>query len=329
MKAIVCIKYGSPDVLQLQEVEKPLPGDKQLLIKVYAASVNSLDWHLITGKPVLVRLMGMGFFKPKDPRVGADLAGRVEAVGSGVTQFKPGDEVFGRGDGTFAEYALAGENNLVLKPASLSFEAAAAVPVAAITALQALRDQGGIQPGQKVLINGAGGGVGIFAVQIAKAFGAEVTAVCGTRHVDKVRSLGADHIIDYTQEDFTRNGQRYDLIVAINGYHSIFAYERALKPKGTFVMIGSSNARMVWALMQTSLFGSLISRREEKKAVVLSATINHEDLVFLKDLIGAGKVMPVIDRTYSLSEVPEAIRYMDAGHVGGKIVIRVIGENKV
>ncbi|MGD0707350.1 MAG: NAD(P)-dependent alcohol dehydrogenase [Anaerolineaceae bacterium] len=328
MKAIVCTSYGSPDVLKLQEVEKPLPGDKQLLIKVHAASVNSMDWHLITGSPVLVRLMGMGFFKPKDPRVGADLAGRVEAVGSSVTQFKPGDEVFGRGDGTFAEYALAGEKNLVLKPASLSFEAAAAVPVAAITALQALRDKGGIQPGQKVLINGAGGGVGTFAVQIAKAFGAEVTAVCGTRHVDKVRSLGADHVIDYTQEDVTKKDERYDLIVAINGYHSIFEYGRLLNPGGRFVIIGAANARLIWAMSQTTLFGSRLSK-EGKKVAVLSATINHEDLVFLKDLIEAGKVTPVIDRTYSLSEVPEAIRYMDAGHVGGKIVIRVIPESKV
>lgn len=328
MKAIVCTSYGSPDVLKLQEVEKPLPGDKQLLIKVHAASVNSMDWHLITGSPVLVRLMGMGFFKPKDPRVGADLAGRVEAVGSSVTQFKPGDEVFGRGDGTFAEYALAGEKNLVLKPASLSFEAAAAVPVAAITALQALRDKGGIQPGQKVLINGAGGGVGTFAVQIAKAFGAEVTAVCGTRHVDKVRSLGADHVIDYTQEDVTKKDERYDLIVAINGYHSIFEYGRLLNPGGRFVIIGAANARLIWAMSQTTLFGSRLSK-EGKKVAVLSATINHEDLVLLKDLIEAGKVTPVIDRTYSLSEVPEAIRYMDAGHVGGKIVIRVIPESKV
>ena len=323
MKAIVCTSYGSPVALQLREVEKPLPGDKQLLIKVQAASVNSLDWHLITGKPVLVRLMGMGFFKPKDPRVGADLAGRVEAIGNAVRQFKPGDEVFGTGQGTFAEYALAAEKNLVLKPASLNFDAAAAVPIAAITALQALRDKGGIRPGQKVLINGAGGGVGTFAVQIAKAFGAEVTAVCGPHHVDKIRLLGADHVIDYTFEDVTRNAQRYDLIVAINGYHSIFAYGRLLNPKGTFVMIGSSNSHMVWALLQTTLFGSLISRGEEKKVALLNATIDQKDLTFLKGFLETGKVMPVIDRTYSLNEVPEAIRYMDAGHVGGKIVIIV------
>ena len=328
MKAIVCTKYGL-SALQLKEIEKPIPKDHQLLIKVHAASVNSMDWHLITGKPFLVRLMGMGFFKPKDPRTGADLAGVVEAVGNGVTQFKPGDEVFGRGDGAFAEYALVGEKNLALKPASLRFEVAATVPVAGVTALQALRDKGGIQSGQKVLINGAGGGVGTFAVQIAKALGAEVTAVCGTRHVDMIRSLGADHAIDYTREDFTKNGERYDLIVAVNGYHSIFDYGRALNPKGVFVMIGSSNAHMVWALMQTALFGSLISRRGERKVVLMSATINHEDLVFLRSLIEAGKVTPVIDRTYPLNEVSEAIRYMDAGHVGGKIVITVVLGDKV
>src|SRR5437588_1368199 len=230
MKAIVYTKYGSPDVLQFKEVEKPIPKDGQILVKIYAASVNPLDWHLMRASPFLVRLGG-GLRKPKDPRLGADFAGRVEAVGNHVTQFQPGDEVFGAYTGSFAEYASVPENKVALKPTKSSFEEAAAVPVAAITALQGLRDKGHIQPGQKVLINGASGGVGTFAVQLAKAFGAEVTAVCSTRNVGMVRSIGADHVIDYTQEDFTRNGQRNDLILAVNGYHSISDYKCSLNPE--------------------------------------------------------------------------------------------------
>src|SRR5437588_4004642 len=230
MKAIVYTQYGPPDVLQVKEVEKPAPNDGEILVKIHAASANPLDWHLMRGAPFLARLAG-GLRKPKDPRLGADIAGRVEAVGNNVTQFQPGDEVFGACTGSFAEYASVPENTLALKPTKSSFEQAAAVPVAAITALQGLRDTGHIQPGQKVLVNGASGGVGTFAVQLAKAFGAEVTGVCSTRNVGMVRSIGADHVIDYTQEDFTRNGQRYDFIFAVNGYHSIFDYERALSPK--------------------------------------------------------------------------------------------------
>ena len=233
MKAIVYTKYGSPDVLQLKDVEKPTPKDAEVLIKIHAASVNAYDWHFLTADIFLIRLMGGGLLKPKYTRLGADVAGRVEAVGSNVKQFQPDDEVFGMVQGGFAEYACAPENAVALKPSNLSFEEAAAVPMAAITALQGLRDAGQIQPGQKVLINGASGGVGTFAVQIAKLYGAEVTAVCSTRNLDQARSLGADHVIDYTQEDFTQNGQQYDLILAVNGYHPLSAYKRALAPKGS------------------------------------------------------------------------------------------------
>src|SRR5262245_52571961 len=238
MKAIMRTQYGSPDVLRLTEVERPVPKEGEVLVKVYAASVNALDWHLMRGKPFLARIGGNGLRRPKDQRLGVDLAGRVEAIGSKVTQFQVGDAVFGRGFGSFADYACAREQAVVVKPASLSFEAAAAVPVATHTALEGLRDKGLIQPGQQVLIQGASGGVGTFAVQIAKAFGAEVTAVCSTYTMDQARSLGADHVIDYTREDFTKSKQRqlYDLILGVNGYHSIFAYRRALRPTGRYVM---------------------------------------------------------------------------------------------
>jgi NADPH:quinone reductase-like Zn-dependent oxidoreductase len=245
MKAIVRQKYGSPDVLELREVEKPTPKDDEVLVKIHASSANPADRATMSGPPFLFRfLFQMGLRKPKDPRLGNDIAGQIEAVGSNVTQFKPGDEVFGAFTGGFAEYASVPENRLALKPANISFEEAAAVPVAALTALQGLRDKGHIQPGQKVLVNGASGGVGTFAVQIAKSFGTEVTAVCSTRNLDTARSIGADHIIDYTQEDFTRNGQRYDLILAVNGYHPILDYRRALSPKGIYVMAGGSNAHI-------------------------------------------------------------------------------------
>jgi NADPH:quinone reductase-like Zn-dependent oxidoreductase len=239
MKAIVYTKYGSPDVLELKEVEKPTLKDNEVLIKIHAASVNALDWRRFTMTPILVRLMG-GLLKPKNPKLGADVAGRVEAVGNNVTEFQPGDEVFGVAPGAFAEYVCAGETKLALKPANLSFEQAGAVPLAAITALQGLRDKANIQPGQKVLINGASGGVGTFAVQLAKSFGAEVTAVCSTRNLDMVRSIGADHVVDYTEEDFTKNGQSYDFIIAANGYHPILDYRRALSPGGIYVVLGGS-----------------------------------------------------------------------------------------
>jgi NADPH:quinone reductase-like Zn-dependent oxidoreductase len=325
MKAIVYTQTGSPDVLHLKEIETPIPEDNQLLIKVHAASVNALDWHAIRNMPVLLsllgRLLGGGGRAPKEKRLGADLAGRVEAVGSKVTEFKVGDEVFGQGSGTFADYACARESFVTLKPADLSFEAAAAVPVAAITALQGLRDIGQIQPGQQVVIQGAGGGVGTFAVQIAKCLGAEVTAVYNPKNVDLVRSLGADHIIDYTQEDFTKQRQRYDLILAVNGYHPLSAYRRALRPKGRFVLVGASSDHLLQAVFQTMILGPMTSRMSSKKTKFFVANVNQKDLEFVRGLIEAGKVTPIIDRQYPLSKTAEALRFMGEGHVRGKIVI--------
>ena len=320
MKAIVYKEYGSPDVLVLKDVEKPTPKDDEVLIKVHAASVNSGDLHLLRADPFLVRLSS-GLLKPKNKILGADIAGRVEAVGSNVKQFKPGDEVFGDisgcGWGGFAEYVCARENALVLKPANITFEQAAAVPMAAVTALQGLRNKGQIQSGQKVLINGASGGVGTFAVQIAKSFGAEVTGVCSTGKMDMVRSIGADQVIDYTQEDFTQNGHRYDLILAANGYHSISDYRRVLTPKGIYVMSGGAEAQMFQAMLQ----GPWISMTGSQKMGNLLAKPNNADLAFVKDLLEAGKVVPVIDKRYPLSEVPEALRYLEEGHALGKVVI--------
>ena len=322
MKAIVYTKYGPPDVLNLEEVREPTPRDDEVLIKVHAASANARDWRLLRADPFLVRL-NLGLLKPKHNTLGSDIAGRVEAVGGNVKQFQPGDEVFGDlsgggfGGGGFAEYVCASEDALALKPASLTFEEAAAAPMATVTALQGLRDKGRIQPGQKVLINGASGGVGTLAVQIAKSFGAEVTGVCSTRKSDMVRSIGADHVIDYTQEDFTRNGQRYDLILAVNGYRPISDYKRALNAKGIYVMVGGSTAQIFQAL----LLGPWMSMTGSKKMGALSAKPDQEDLVFVKELVEAGKVMPVIDRRYPLSEVGEALRYLEEGHAGGKVVI--------
>jgi len=321
MKAIVYHKYGSPDVLELEEIQKPTPRDDEVLIKVHAASANAADWHILRGKPFLVRLMGIGLLKPKNKILGADIAGRIEAVGRNVKQFQPGDEVFGDisdcGWGGFAEYVCVSEDALVLKPASMTFEEATAVPLAAVTALQGLRDKGQIQPGQKVLINGASGGVGTFAVQIAKSFGAEVTGVCSTSKLDMVRSIGADQVIDYTQEDFTKNGQRYDLILAANGYHSIWDYKRALRPKGIYVAAGGSMAQ----IFQAMLLGPWISMTGSKKMGNFITKPNKKDLVFIKELLEAGKVVPVIDRRYPLSEVAEALRYLEEGHARGKVVI--------
>jgi NADPH:quinone reductase-like Zn-dependent oxidoreductase len=324
MKAMVHEKYGPPDVLQLKEVEKPTPKDNGVLIKIHAASVNAYDWHMLRAKPFFVRFMGGGLLKPKNKILGADIAGRVEAVGINVKQFQPDDEVFGMVAGGFAEYACAPENALAMKPVNISFEEAAAVPMAAVTALQGLRDKGQIQPGQKVLINGASGGVGTFAVQIAKSFGAEVTAVCSTRNLDTARSIGADSVIDYTREDFTRNGQRYDLILAANGYHSIFAYRRALSPGGIYVVAGGSMAQM----FQSTLLGPWISMTGSKKMGGVMAKRSQKDLIFLKELIEAGKVKPVIDRRYPLRDVPEAIRYMEEEHAQGKVVITLEHNNK-
>jgi NADPH:quinone reductase-like Zn-dependent oxidoreductase len=325
MQAIVRASYGSPDVLQLKEVEKPVPKDGEVLVRVHAASVNPLDWHNMRGSPFLIRMGGDGLRKPKDPRLGADLAGRVEAVGSNVTRFQVGDEVFGAALGAFAEYVRAPEDRLALKPANLSFEAAAAVPIAAHTALGALR-KGQVQSGQRVLIQGASGGVGTFAVQIAKAFGAEVTAVCSTSNVDMVRSIGADHVIDYTREDFTKrrrkNRQRYDLILAVNGYHPMLAYRRALLPGGRFVLVGAST-HLMRALFQALLVGPVVSRIGRKKMSGYMASLTPKNLASVKELIEAGKVVPVIDRRYPLSETAEAIRYLETGHARGKVVIIV------
>jgi NADPH:quinone reductase-like Zn-dependent oxidoreductase len=322
MKAIVCTEYGSPDVLNLEEVRDPTPEEDEVLVKVHAASVNAADWHILRADPFLVRL-AMGLLKPKHEILGADIAGRVEAVGANATRFQPGDEVFGDlsgcGFGGFAEYVCASEDALALKPANMSFEEAAAAPQAAAASLQGLRGKGQVQPGQKVLVNGASGGVGTFAVQIAKSFGAEVTGVCSTDKLDMARSIGADHVIDYTQQDFTKNGQRYDLILAANGYHSISGYKRALSPNGIYVMLGGSTAQMYQAM----LLGPLVSMAGSKKMGNLLAKPNQTDLVFLKDLLEAGKVKPVIDRSYPLSEVPEAIRYLEEGHARGKVVITV------
>lgn len=322
MKAMIYTQYGSPDVLQLKEVAKPTPKADEVLIKVGAAATNAADWHLLRGDPFLLRLV-YGLRTPKNTILGADVAGRVEAVGSQVKQFKPGDEVFGDisggGFGAFAEYVCAKENMLVQKPANLTFEQAAAVPLAAVTALQGLRNKGQLQAGQTVLINGASGGVGTFAVQIAKALGAEVTAICSTKKVALVRSLGADHVIDYTQEDFAQNGKRYDLILAANGSRSIFEYRRALKPGGIYVMTGGATKQMTQAM----LLGPLLSMTGSQKMVNLLARPNQSDLSFIKELLEVGKVVPVIDRRYPLCELAEAIRYLEAGHAQGKIVITV------
>ena len=324
MKAIVRSKYGSPDVLELREIEKPAVEDDHVLVRVHAASVNAGDWHSMRGKPYIIRLMLGGLFKPrtKNAVLGGDLAGRVEAVGGSVTEFQPGDEVFGMSIRTFAEYVSVSKVGIVRKPANLTFEQAAAVPVAAITALQGLRDKGHIRPGQKVLINGASGGVGTFAVQIARSFGADVTAVCSPRNVDMVRSLGADRVIDYTREDFTRDGQRYDLIFDVAGNHSFSECRRVLSPNGTLVMVGQSGRKKISIL--PLLTAPLVSRlRRKQKLVSFIAKRNKEDLTLLKELMEAGKVTPVIDRQYPLSEVPAALRYLGERHARGKIVITV------
>jgi len=319
MKAIVYHNYGSPDVLKLEEVEKPTPSDDEVLIKVQAASVNPQDWHLMRADPFLVRLMA-GLLRPKNIILGVDVAGRVEAVGLNVKQLQPGSEVFGDiyayGCGAFAEYVTIPENALVPKPAKVTFEEVAAVPAAALAALQGLRDQGQIQPGQRVLINGASGGVGTFAVQIAKSFGAEVTGVCSTRNLDLVRSLGADHVIDYTQEEFTQNGQQYDLILDNVGNPALYKrfYKRSLSPKGICVIIAGSFFLQLFLGPWMSMTGS-------NKIGTFMTIPNQKDLVFLKELLEAGKVKPVIDRCYPLNEVPEAVRYLEEGHARGKVVI--------
>ncbi len=321
MKAVVCTKFGPPDTLNLEEVPKPTPGDDEILIKVHAASVNYSTVAYVTGKPFGVRLIGAGLLKPKIRIPGAEVAGRVEAVGRNIKHFQPGDEVFGdlsmSGRGAYAEYVTAPQSTLVLKPANITFEEAAAIPETALVALQGLRDKGHIQSGQKVLINGASGGIGTFAVQIAKYFGAEVTAICSTRNLEMVSSLGADHVIDYTKEDFAKSGQLYDLILAASGgYRSILDYKRALSPRGIYVSTGGSMNQVYQGIL-----GPLISMTGTKKLTFLMLRLNQEDLVFIKELIETGKIKPVIDRSYPLNEVAEALRYYGEGHARGKVVI--------
>jgi NADPH:quinone reductase-like Zn-dependent oxidoreductase len=322
MRAIVYAEYGPPDVLQLTEVATPAPKDDEVLIRMRAASVNPLDWHYMRGTPFVLRLAA-GLRKPKVTRLGADLAGQVDAVGKHVTQFQPGDEVFGVCKGAFAEYVCASESAVVLKPAHVTFEQAAAVPVAAFSALQGLRDKGQIQRGQKVLINGAAGGVGTFAVQLAKVFGADVTGVCSTRNLDMVRSIGAHHVIDYTQEDFTTSGQQYDLIFDAAGNHSLSDCRRALTPEATLVLVGGPNKGRWVGPLTGVLKAVVVSRFVSQKLRPFLAHSSKADLFVLRELLEAGKVAPVIDRTYPLSDVPEAIRYLEEGHARGKVVIRM------
>jgi NADPH:quinone reductase-like Zn-dependent oxidoreductase len=321
MKAILFPRYGSPDVLELTEVEKPTPNENQVLIKVIAAAVNPLDWHGMRGEPFIAR-MDNGLRKPKDQRLGADIAGRVEAVGKNVTEFKPGDEVFGAiGAGGFAEYACTREKNLALKPANVSFEEAAAAPVVGLTAIQGFRHAGGIRAGQKVLVNGAAGGIGTFAVQLAKSMGAEVTGVCSTKNLDLVRSIGADHVIDYTREDFTRTGQKYDLIYDAIGNRSVSDYRRALKPGGRCVIAGFTSLSRLFEHM---ILGPWTSRNSDKKVDMMGVSnANKEDLLLIKELLETGKVVPFIDRRYPLSETAEAIRYLETLHARGKVIINV------
>ena len=324
MKAIVRERYGPPDVLELRDVERPAIDDDSILVRVRAASINAYDWHMMRGRPSLVRIVA-GLRKPKSSAMGVDVAGQVEAVGKNVTQFRPGDEVFGSRSGSLAEYVRGtSQSFLVPKPARLTFEQAAAVPMAGTTALQGLRDKGQIRPGQKVLINGASGGVGTFAVQIAKAFGAHVTAVCSTGNLEQARSLGADQVIDYTKEDFTRSGKRYDLILDVAASGSLSSRRRVLEPSGILVGVGSADARYgVMSILGGLVEAAVLSRLGKQKMPFFLAKTSKEDLMVLTELIEAGKVRPIIDRRYPLSETAEAMRYLEAGHARAKVVITV------
>jgi NADPH:quinone reductase-like Zn-dependent oxidoreductase len=323
MKAIAQRRYGAPlEVLRLEDIDEPRAGDGEVLVRVRAAGVNALDWHLVTGEPTVMRLIGMGFRRPKRPGVGRDVAGVIEAVGPGATRFRPGDEVFGWCDGAFAEFVVTREDSLVPKPANVTFEQAAAVPVAAITALQGLRDKGEVRPGQRVLITGASGGVGTFAVQLASHLGAEVTAVCSSRNVDLVRSIGADHVVDYTREDFTRSGKRYDLILDIAGRPSLLACRRSLEPGGRLVLAGGEGGRVLGPLprMVRALVLGLLGSRTVR---AFEAKETREDTLALAEMLAAGDLAPVIDRTYDLAAAPEAVRYLEEGHTQGKVVITI------
>lgn len=322
MKAVLCRRYGSPDVLTLEDVPMPAPAKGEVLVKVFASSVNSRDWRLMRADPFLVRL-SLGPLKLKQPILGADVAGRVEAIGAGVARFQPGDEVFGLvhefDSGTFAEFVCIREDDLVRKSPDVPFEQAAAIPLAALTALQALNGHGKLQPGKKVLIHGASGGVGSFAVQLAKILGAEVTAVCSTKKTEMAHALGADRVIDYTRDDFAKSESRFDLILAINGNRSIFDYRRALAPRGVYIMVGGETRQLFQAL----ILGPLLSLFGERMMRPLSQTNRRGDLEYLKTLLDEGKLTPVIDRSYTLAAVPDAMRYVEAGRATGKVVITV------
>jgi NADPH:quinone reductase-like Zn-dependent oxidoreductase len=323
MRAIVQDTYGSADVLELRDIDKPTIGDDEVLVRVHAAGVDRGVWHVMTGRPYPIRLAGYGLRAPKTPVPGMDVAGVVEALGSAVTRFRAGDEVFGIGKGTFAQYARAPQDKLAPKPSNLTFEQAAVIAVSGLPALQALRDHGKVRPGQKLLIIGASGGVGTYAVQLAKAFGAEVTGVCSTAKVDLVRSLGADQVIDYTRDDFAEGQQRYDVILDIGGTPSLSRLRRALAPKGTLVIVGGETGGRWLGGNDRQLRALLLSRLVDQKLTTFISRENHEDLLVLKELIEAGRIAPVIDRTYALSEAPEAIRYVEQGHARGKVVITV------
>ena len=321
MKAMIRDAYGSPDILELRDIDKPQIDDDEVLVRVHAAGVGRDVWHVMTGLPYPIRLAGYGLRAPNNPVIGSDVAGVVEAVGKNVSRFQPGDEVFGIGKGSYAEYARAREEKLAPKPANLTFEQAAVVAISGLTALQALRDHGKVRSGQKVLVIGASGGVGTFAVQIAKAFGAHVTGVSSTTKVEMVRSIGADHVIDYAREDFAEGEQRYDLILDIGGNSSLSRLRRALTPKGTLVITGGEGGGRWLGGTDRQLRALVLSPFVGQKLGTFVSSENHEDLIALKDLIESGKVAPVIDRTYPLSEVPEAIRYLEQGHARGKVVI--------
>jgi|HubBroStandDraft_4_1064222.scaffolds.fasta_scaffold17258_3 NADPH:quinone reductase-like Zn-dependent oxidoreductase len=328
MKAAIYTRYGPPEVVQIADVEKPVPKDDEVLIRVRAAAVNPYDWHFMRGEPYPVRIAAGGLRKPKDSRLGADVAGEIEAAGKNITQFKLGDAVFGSCKGAFAEYACASESNLALKPDNVTFEQAASVPIAAYTALQGLRrggltKDGKIQPGQKILINGAAGGVGTFAVQIAKSFGADVTGVCSTKNVEMVRSIGANQVVDYTQEDFTKSARRYDVILDCVGNHSFSESRRVMNPRGIYVGAGGTSDNWMIGPLTGALKALVLSWFVSQKQVMVLAKPSKEDLTIMGELMAIGKVTPVIDRCYSLCEVPEAVRYLEAGHARGKVVITV------
>ena len=327
MKAIVRDTYGSPDVLDLRDIDKPEIGDEEVHLRVHAAGLDRGVWHVMAGLPYPIRLAGYGLRAPKNPVIGSDVAGIVETVGKNVSRFQPGDEVFGIGKGSFAEYVCAREDKLAPKPANLTFEQASVLAVSGLPALQALRDHGRVGPGQKVLIIGASGGVGTYAVQLAKAFGAHVTGVCSTTKVDMVRSIGADQVIDYTREDFAGGDQRYDLILDIGGNSTLTRLRRALTPRGTLVITGGETDGRWLGGTDRQIRALMLSPFVSQKLATFVSSENHEDMIILKELIESGKVTPVIDRTYPLSEVPEAIRYLEVGHAKGKVVITVAHDN--